>query len=1115
MGVPTRLTIHWGTRTRDTETPSSALSAKVTLRNAKSFGGMVTWNINRAADTLQAYSETYSTPDEEQTGQREIQVEFYADADAQGAKVGIAAATLEPHAAGADGIILKAQGTIRTVRVNPGQTLSIGETKDLWFSARDTDDNVIAVAIGAAAWTLTSGSDKLSITTTGQVRGLASGLASVVVAIDGVASAAEFLTCTATSLLRLTGITSQSLTVPESRSIQNRAGKRPKQREQPRIQQPAFNGGNVMESSLWKKVEAVCKEMVEQGWNSVLEPHELYLSDTDGNPKIGEKLEAALRRPLRDESGEKTIEPSEIGFEDFHPDGECAIEPGCPAKSLLYHALASCRVPLPTEAQDRTQPDHSRLRFWIETIENYVYGVQPPRLDELIAQAAGKPLAVVVFAYDYRPADMTPHRRYADLCFSRTGVARVGTATAEYDPDTRAFQPFKPKERQKIPLLPARYGAFLATFEQGSKAFLGERYFRDDDSELGFWIPLRKLFTGTQCFADLPPLQLEFQTHHVNEKLRRFHVVMQERTFKTGWTEPFLSDSPFIFTEGIARQKPFCCPDAELDTDAPATLDDSSSILVVPQKHECLVEAAKYLLKSPPALAQTVPDAETNAELQAFADSDSLEDAPEAGTAQGEASKDDVSLQPLTYFLPENYVKFFRENDLESRENINVFANVHLENTENTGAGELRSAPEVIHARKQIQPHERDLSILPNVLGLVAAGGYEAQHYLDYTGDGWVQVDCPQIREQGLTSLAAYSLVAPPDFLPMVNQRQIMDWWSFDLPFPLKNRTQNRTQPQMTIWAKPPSALADARHPANLNLKDAHFSPRDTTMTAVVTQPILSDTIPPATPLPPCSRTSFLPDGASGIFAPGWDISLDVTKDRVVFLASYGGGSPFLEDSVSCAAINSFWPAAAPDVARIYPATPSNFRATVFPLTDKEIGQNGGTAWDGQTPPQVCLMPDGKEWVKYTSMENADYVAAALNHKFFLGDMAQISVEEYTRRVLAMSQVYAAMGANLLAPDRRQMLRDIGVPIVLSFREPESPADHAERASIEQQFSITLPTELYRWEMFLPGRMRVCPDDLCFRLIEIRSRTLLYTTATQTFWRKKPDDPWRRKFGII
>ena len=67
----------------------------------------------------------------------------------------------------------------------------------------------------------------------------------------------------------------------------------------------------------------------------------------------------------------------------------------------------------------------------LEAVENYVYGVQPPSLDTLRAQAGSSPLAVVVFAFEYRSGPETVHGKHADCCFSAHRTRPVGDGGAE------------------------------------------------------------------------------------------------------------------------------------------------------------------------------------------------------------------------------------------------------------------------------------------------------------------------------------------------------------------------------------------------------------------------------------------------------------------------------------------------------------------------------------------------------------------------------------------------------------------------------------------------------------------------------------------------------------
>ena len=73
--------------------------------------------------------------------------------------------------------------------------------------------------------------------------------------------------------------------------------------------------------------------------------------------------------------------------------------------------------------------------------KNYVFGVDPPTVDDLHGEHPEGALGIVVFALEYRPGARTPHRRHADLCFSRTAIARVGTAATLYNAEARQFEP--------------------------------------------------------------------------------------------------------------------------------------------------------------------------------------------------------------------------------------------------------------------------------------------------------------------------------------------------------------------------------------------------------------------------------------------------------------------------------------------------------------------------------------------------------------------------------------------------------------------------------------------------------------------------------------------------
>lgn len=252
------------------------------------------------------------------------------------------------------------------------------------------------------------------------------------------------------------------------------------------------------------------------GWLELLrERHGLDLAADD--------LAGELSRPL------DRIDRSVPGFEDFAAEGVRGIEPGgSPARSLMFHALASPRVRgldvYPTPAE-------------IEAVENYVYGVRPPSVEDLREQAGGAPpLAIVVYAREYRPADGTAHRRHADMCFSRTGVARIGTSPPVlYGAEARGYLPFVEGDGHAVRVLPCRYAAYIAARVPGHANAHGPmRFIEPGDSERRFWIPLHKLFSGDECLRG-HSLTLRLTESHVNEKLRRVHLFFLSHGHDAGW----------------------------------------------------------------------------------------------------------------------------------------------------------------------------------------------------------------------------------------------------------------------------------------------------------------------------------------------------------------------------------------------------------------------------------------------------------------------------------------------------------------------------------------------------------------------------------------------------
>jgi hypothetical protein len=682
-------------------------------------------------------------------------------------------------------------------------------------------------------------------------------------------------------------------------------------------------------------VQQTCADLAGHGWRDLL------LDVTGGAfDMLAADLGPQLISPLT------TIDRTVLGFEDYAAAGHQAIQAGMPALSLLYHALASPLVTTSRGSALSVFPTPAQ----IETVENYVYGVTPPTLESL--GSGGAQLGIVVFAVEYRPATRTPHRRHADLCCSRTGIGRVGTAAPDYDGRTRQWLSGDDLDPYAFRVCPARYVPFVARMVPGQNGVLPDR-FVDGDDKRSFWVPVQKLFDGDECIAGLT-LDLDWSVGHLNEKLYRLHSYLQANGYDTGWDATAITQPPFRFSDGIAA----------LSTD-PA---DGTGV-VMPVVHERLIEPAMFEGK-PLALkvGAGLKPARAHSTVVLEKYFSGLEVAP---TGPFPIASNDQTLRPI---------------------------------------GRAHPASEIINARHKLLPDgsEQNLNDLPEVDKVVGAGGYWARHFLDFAGDGWVGVACAALAPHIATNSAAYSIIGGPDFFPYCDQLPLLEW-SETLPVQIRSG----------LWTVLPRALSDTRIAANQQLPGSGFAApegpglADTTMTAIVCPSSVGDGAPQHWAVDGTLLRSSLPDGASGVFDPGWDITTDAMQPTDVsqlFLAGYGLGTPFVEDAKICAALGTYWPAVAPDATRTF--QPDKYWPTVSPLTDEEIGIVGTMPWDGVKGP-VRIRTGAASVVEFTDIDYADYVDQALAGRFTAALTSRIDLVEYCNRVHSMALVYGALGIEL------------------------------------------------------------------------------------------------------
>jgi len=190
------------------------------------------------------------------------------------------------------------------------------------------------------------------------------------------------------------------------------------------------SAGVALRMPLIQQMMKVCGDLSKSGWDEILKK----VADLDIRQPTAPALAMELSRPL------SRIDRQFPGFADFAVEGKRGIEPGKPSWSLLFHAVASPGL-------GKGYAGRMPTREQIETVENYVYGVKPPSIAELRVRAGGAPLAMAVFASEYRPASQTVHQKHADMCYSRTGIARIGTRGPLYHSSARGYNSFS-TERQ-------------------------------------------------------------------------------------------------------------------------------------------------------------------------------------------------------------------------------------------------------------------------------------------------------------------------------------------------------------------------------------------------------------------------------------------------------------------------------------------------------------------------------------------------------------------------------------------------------------------------------------------------------------------------------------------
>lgn len=264
--------------------------------------------------------------------------------------------------------------------------------------------------------------------------------------------------------------------------------------------------------ALIDSIKLLCDRLSSSGWRQLL------LDATNNALDISQATPSALLAHLTKPI--PAVNRNVPGFADFCPAGPLAgIMPGNFARSVLYHALASPLVhPVPAAGVAPYYPSLQDL----DQVENLIFAAAKLNLKSFLQ--THPEAQIVVFAYQYRSGGRSPHRRYADMAWSRTGVARTGVSNAVYDERRRSWRAEDAAANNAIAVLPARYAAWLAVH----RAAKNTDVIMDGKPAQGAntcWWPVHKIFSGSECFTDPGfNITLDFAEFHVNEKLRSVHT---------------------------------------------------------------------------------------------------------------------------------------------------------------------------------------------------------------------------------------------------------------------------------------------------------------------------------------------------------------------------------------------------------------------------------------------------------------------------------------------------------------------------------------------------------------------------------------------------------------
>lgn len=672
----------------------------------------------------------------------------------------------------------------------------------------------------------------------------------------------------------------------------------------------------------------------------------------------GEELKKELLKELNADRLAALRQKEKSGYDDFA--GERLLQPGFPAYSLLFHSMASPRV---RPAEIKEYPTLQQ----IDTLENYIYAISEwEQLKSIYNIGSPDNLVFAIFAYEYRPAFKTPHHAHADLVYSRTGIARIGAEPLHYDAVNRCHidRPENPAKEKTAAVIPARYALFIARKVKNdnislvrSASYKGKDS-KDDrnDNSKTFLQPVRKVFDNDMLVKNFSSAQ--FAETHKSEKLVKL----------ASWNN----------LEMLDNRKPKPKESKDLIVQDDKSRKQGSSFLVI-SKPDDLIRAAR---EDDRVLFFKVPGKQLKPYDNRFFNAFCTQEV------------EDVEL------LDKNLRRYY--NRYDAPRNQPLFVSITLE-------------------KKEKKDKDDRYDTIPRTPGpgyenYVDQGGYWVPLFEDSICDGKVFINNTNLtlEEKKLACLPAFSIVTAPDFFPQVDP---LDLLAYD--------NAPGTSNESNFYEGGVASLATARIVPNPKMIETTQEVTKDTYLAVLSHMVNQKNNVSSRRLdiyknPAEDRgydiSSFLPDVASSVFAPGWDVTYCKRDEKEdIYIGTEGLGSPFVEDMKFCAALNGMWPATSPDNARTYQASnePEYRNPTAIPLLDVELGISGngpaGKAnenwgWDGEQGPYLESAGAGQWKINFTDLGRSNAVHNTLTGRLDLSQLRKLKSAELIARMECLKQ---------------------------------------------------------------------------------------------------------------